>query len=161
MTNFTAKDVDGNEIKVGDMVEVVDNNGSYESRVGSRLEVTSSVPYKPYVLLGFKGVSYRLYSIRVRKVNTNRHPHADLIIQWAEDTSLEFEQKVGDSDWEPLAGLRMMLDPRFLSREVRIKPSKTPAELEKESILASIKELEEKTATALSELQNKLKELEV
>ena len=153
------KDVDGNEIKVGDMVEKAhgDTFSNYESVV----EVASVYYECNQQRMWIKDIGTNISCKSVRKVNTNRHPHADLIHKWAEDTSLEFEQRVvGSADWKTMSNLRVMLDDRF-SLECRIKPSKTPAELEKESILASIKELEENTATALSELHSKLKGLEV
>lgn len=183
---MVCKDVDGNEIKVGDMVEIVDSGSNYSgaSYLGlardynfstfSGVEYDQPIKGQIYKLVGVVKCAieynhkyfindqetaqvYLVSSSAFKKVNTNRHPHADLIHKWAEDTSLEVEGRgVGLHNWSVRSSPQWLL-----GTEYRIKPSKTPAELEKESILASIKELEENTATALSELQSKLKELEV
>lgn len=148
------KDVDGNDIKAGDMVKKVDgrtfSNGESVVKVGCiYLECDQ-------VRICIETLGTNIPCSRVYKVKTNRHPHADLIIQWAEDTSLVIEHYNG------LGWFSTLGTPQWLSgTKCRIKLSKTPAELEKESILASIKELEENTATALSELQSKLEGLEV
>jgi hypothetical protein len=90
-----------------------------------------------------------------------RHPRADMIHLWAEDTSLEFEQSVeGKAIWNPMLDSRVLLDPRW-TLDIRVKPPQTAAEVEKEVILASIKEVEEKLTTELIELHKRLKKLEV
>jgi len=153
------EDVDGNEIKVGDMVKKVDGDtfSNYESVV----EVASVYYECNQQRMWIKDIGTNISCKSVRKVNTNRHPHADLIHKWAEDTSLEFQVGrgvLGQHSWSSTLNPVPKWDEDLM---YRIKPSKTPAELEKESILASIKELEENTATALSELQGKLEGLEV
>lgn len=150
-------DVDGSEIKVGDTVEVVDDRGNSALVLGSKLTVSSIREVLPVnrFYIEFEDSTAGLYPYRVRKVNKNRHPHADLIHKWAEDTSLEVEYyddytRKWFSDTTPVW---------YSKCKFRIKHTKSPEELEKESILASIKELEESTSSTLSELHSKLKSL--
>ena len=150
------------DIRVGDMVEVVDGRGDRRSEVGMRLVVIYiELPYSNNSLLEFADSDVEVCMFRVKKVKCNRHPHADLIHKWADDTSIEFEQRVsGKEEWSTMTQMRVMLDQRF-NLDVRIKQPKTPAELEKESILASMKELEENTAKTLAEMRESLLKLEV
>lgn len=49
-------------------------------------------------------------------IGENRHPYADVLHEWIEDTSKQIEGSYPDSNfWKPING--------FLSKEYRIKPS--------------------------------------
>jgi hypothetical protein len=152
------------DFKKGDKVIVVDALGHHSSYVGQELTIKSylgSYARANLLLLKFEEVEWSIFSGRVEKLGPIRHPRADLIHLWVEDTDLEFEQSVvGSNIWKPLRNDRVLLDTRF-KLDVRVKVPQSPAQAEKESILASLQELEQKHTTELVELHKRLKSLEV
>ena len=155
------------EIKVGDKVTVTDSGSNYSTykRMAEKLgltnyrELTSPLSVVRYSVVGIDSLSKIVgiengngsqYLVHVNGLRldtkSKQHPHHDHIVLWAKDQTVVFQCYSDKWDvWKDQA--KPQWEPQL---RYRVKPKKTPQEVEKEEI---IKEM--------SILRKRLEKLEV
>lgn len=142
------KDINGIELKVGDKVRVVEEAVGGSFAVGYEGFVTQDLPivtldgnYESGSFWDYDSLGGGLEIISSKYPNPP-HKHAEVIKAWADGADLQYN---GNGKWKDYKS-DPNLSPAWTCFDWRIKPSKSPEELEKEFILSEMEKLKERLA---------------